>query len=1200
MIVGALEIQMMADLARLRRDMSEVNSITTRAADTAALMASRIQAAFAALGVGAAVKQFVEVADNMALMEARVKIATKTTEDFNAAQKSIYEISQRNLTSLDSTTKVFARLNPVVEKLGGDVKYTAAVSEALAAALRVSGASTQEASSVMIQFSQAMSSGALRGEEFNSVSENGSRVLDALSNQLGKNRGELRKMAEQGQLTAAVVGNALVKELKKLQEEAKSMPLTVGGAFQRLQNDLAVYVNGVNKSYGITKTLAEGLEFLRKNLDAVSAALITGAKVAAAYFLIFRGGPLVISALTLAFNGLVGAMATFVTGGVLASGTATAMTGIWATLTTGTFTLTTAVTGLQLAMGVIFAAFAGWEIGTWARENFLEVELFGLAMVTGLLKGFQYIKYAWDVAVASIVWAWEKAMGSVQAVFAWFLKAFADGLSKLGLTEQSKQVLEWAGMYQEAADSVGTLTDRLKPLNEAHEKELLQITTITDEMADYAIEQHAAKKAVEQTTGAVKALNQTTKDEKAAKEAAAKAAKELKKAQDELEHATKLLVDTILDEADAILKANAAAQKQIDDIRFETEALKMTNTEREIAIELRKLEQNGIEKGTEAYEEYAKAIRKAVLDRADVEESIKLAKDQSDELKKLNDEIGQGLTDSLFRAFESGKGFFTTLWDGIKNTFKTTVLKMLIQPVQQGIGNVVGGFISNLLGGGSGAAGGSGGGLGSLLSMGSSLYSIGSGWLGGSMSGANAAGSLYANMTGTGLDGLLATNGAYGTAGTGASASGMSMSTLGWVAAIVAGVMKASSDYDEGFNTYGATNFNKQVFGGSFGPETFRASLLSKLGVSDKWASILSGSTAVAKIFGRAAPRIVESGAEGAFSAGDFSGRAYAEIHEKGGLFRKTKAYTEYQQLPKELADALSKGGKAVLDKVKDYADALGMPTSALMLVTSKARFKLGDDAKANEEAVMAVLTTYKDALLSTFSETIKPFVKAGESIEQTLERLITLDKFARTINDLGGVFSRVALLGYDAREAIIGMAGGLEAFNSKSSNFVKDYYSQNEQAGLQAKGLLSYFQSAGIDISGVNSREQFRALVESLDVSTEAGQKQLVALLDIAPQFAQVADYLKEQKTTLADLAAQAPATAALQSFNDRQVDYQATLDRNIEVNEEAKRITEEGFSDLQESFNNGLAQLNGSINRLNNFFAAWDNGDSLSVSTV
>lgn len=136
--------------------------------------------------------------------------------------------------------------------------------------------------------------------------------------------------------------------------------------------------------------------------------------------------------------------------------------------------------------------------------------------------------------------------------------------------------------------------------------------------------------------------------------------------------------------------------------------------------------QAAIEGGNWQLEEQARLLRdRAQLTRDGV--VLQEAKAAADEWKKVSDQIGQGLTDSLYRAFESGKGFFSTLWAGIKNTFKVTTLRLgvdvVMNPIKAAIGSLLGmpGLAS--AGGAAGGAGGVGG-LGSLLG---SLGSFGSG-----------------------------------------------------------------------------------------------------------------------------------------------------------------------------------------------------------------------------------------------------------------------------------------------------------------------------------------------------------------------------------------------------------------------------------------------------------------------------------------
>src|SRR5690606_29027918 len=88
-----------------------------------------------------------------------------------------------------------------------------------------------------IQFAQALGSGALRGDEFNSVAEQAPRLMQALADSIGVPVGALKEMAAQGLLTASVVTDALVSQLDTLRAEAATLPETVGGAMTALADD---------------------------------------------------------------------------------------------------------------------------------------------------------------------------------------------------------------------------------------------------------------------------------------------------------------------------------------------------------------------------------------------------------------------------------------------------------------------------------------------------------------------------------------------------------------------------------------------------------------------------------------------------------------------------------------------------------------------------------------------------------------------------------------------------------------------------------------------------------------------------------------------------------------------------------------------------------------------------------------------------
>ncbi|MFZ9960092.1 MAG: tape measure protein, partial [Candidatus Limnocylindrus sp.] len=253
-VVGDLVIRMAADVARVKADMDAVRASSTKMAGSAESAAMMIKRAFAGVSIIYLVHQavqliqsFADIADGAATVNARLKLASAGAKEYEQAQAAVYKISQANGTSLRDTATLYARLVDPLRKLGFQTQAASDVTEAMSLALRITGASTSEAQSAIIQFSQAMGSGTLRGEEFNSVNEAAPRLMQALEAALGKTRGELRKMAEQGQLTSDVVANALITQLQALRRDAESMPMTIGMSFQALRNEITLLVGAFNE-----------------------------------------------------------------------------------------------------------------------------------------------------------------------------------------------------------------------------------------------------------------------------------------------------------------------------------------------------------------------------------------------------------------------------------------------------------------------------------------------------------------------------------------------------------------------------------------------------------------------------------------------------------------------------------------------------------------------------------------------------------------------------------------------------------------------------------------------------------------------------------------------------------------------------------------------------------------------------------------
>jgi tape measure domain-containing protein len=250
------------DTAQMREQMQQVSVSTNNLASSMESMVGGVKGLLGGLSVLAIVKEFVTLADQMALTQARLKNTTTTAAEFAEVQKSVYEIAQRNNIGLQEASQLYTKLSDPVKRLGGGVVETTAIVDAFAMSLRVGGANTQEASAATLQFAQAMASGKLQGDEFRSLAEASPRFMKAIAEGANLPIEQLKKMGSEGKLSAELVGNALMASAEKLRAESATLPDTVGGAFQRVKNDILLAVEQLDKAGGTTNALAQVFGFV--------------------------------------------------------------------------------------------------------------------------------------------------------------------------------------------------------------------------------------------------------------------------------------------------------------------------------------------------------------------------------------------------------------------------------------------------------------------------------------------------------------------------------------------------------------------------------------------------------------------------------------------------------------------------------------------------------------------------------------------------------------------------------------------------------------------------------------------------------------------------------------------------------------------------------------------------------------------------
>lgn len=287
--VGDIEYVIKADTAQLLRADKQVRDVTDgmeggfKRADKAA---SSLTSSFGSLSRVAtslmailSVQQVSQYADAWTTLNNKLANAIRPNEQLVDVTERVFNITQQTRASLDATATLYARLERGTRQYNTSAEDLAKLTTIINQGFVVSGATAQEAENAIIQLSQGIASGVLRGEEFNSVAEQGSRLMVALADSIGVGIGELRQMAAAGKLTTDVVVNGLLSQGVTIGNEFANTTTTISQALQ-------VAGNNITKFFGENSTVKTGTAIFNdavisvsENIGALSAILTATAAV---------------------------------------------------------------------------------------------------------------------------------------------------------------------------------------------------------------------------------------------------------------------------------------------------------------------------------------------------------------------------------------------------------------------------------------------------------------------------------------------------------------------------------------------------------------------------------------------------------------------------------------------------------------------------------------------------------------------------------------------------------------------------------------------------------------------------------------------------------------------------------------------------------------------------------------------------------
>lgn len=302
----------------------EVDSASQSRAEGAV---NRLSNMLQGLAAFASLNALAKLGDSTQSLEARIGMLEQTTTSANEAFNQVAKHATDARQSLDAYGTLYTRIANAGKKYLTTQDDVLKITDTISKALVVGGATTQEASSTMIQFAQALGSGTLQGEEFRAMAEAAPQYMDELARVLGHPRENLKKLASEGKITSKDVIEATMKMSATFDDKFSQMPLTIGQATTIISNKFGTMFQNINSESKVITKIAtffvnsfelietKAKEFVDAIGGADNAVKLFGIALAALL------GPFVVGAL-IAMFGAIFSVAGLITGAIILVGLA--------------------------------------------------------------------------------------------------------------------------------------------------------------------------------------------------------------------------------------------------------------------------------------------------------------------------------------------------------------------------------------------------------------------------------------------------------------------------------------------------------------------------------------------------------------------------------------------------------------------------------------------------------------------------------------------------------------------------------------------------------------------------------------------------------------------------------------------------------------------------------------------------------------
>ena len=287
--LGHLNIQLELDQVKFQSGINNAQGRVKRFTDTTTKQLNNIERSMNSLNrvsanlfkagiAGFGVSQLKGFADGYTEIQNKLRLVESASISSAKGLNNVFDIALKTNQSINATSGVYQRFAQNAETLKISQAQIASLTETVSKAVAVSGASAGAADAALTQFGQALGSGILRGDEFNSVMEQTPALAKAIATGLGVTTGELRNMAKEGKLTMDVLVPALERAKESVDDQFNTRILTISAAFENLNTSAIKWIGELDKSTGASEAFAKAINEIANHLTVV-ASLAAGAGV---------------------------------------------------------------------------------------------------------------------------------------------------------------------------------------------------------------------------------------------------------------------------------------------------------------------------------------------------------------------------------------------------------------------------------------------------------------------------------------------------------------------------------------------------------------------------------------------------------------------------------------------------------------------------------------------------------------------------------------------------------------------------------------------------------------------------------------------------------------------------------------------------------------------------------------------------------